>query len=112
MSNATDSLTPHPDQALALLGGLSPARFMRRHWQKKPLLIRQAVPGFQPLLSRGELFDLAARDGVESRLIVHGEKGWKLRHGPFARRALPPVKQARWTLLVQGVDLHVPLCTS
>ena len=108
MSIAPDHLPPHPEQALALLGGLSPARFMRRHWQKKPLLIRQAVPGFQPLLNRSELFDLAAREGVESRLIVHGAQGWKLRHGPFARRALPPVKQSRWTLLVQGVDLHVP----
>ena len=108
MSIAPDHLPPHPDQALALLGGLSPARFMSRHWQKKPLLIRQAVPGFQPLLNRSELFDLAAREGVESRLIVHGTQGWKLRHGPFARRALPPVKQDRWTLLVQGVDLHVP----
>ena len=108
MSTAPDHRPPHPDQALALLGGLSPARFMRRHWQKKPLLIRQAVPGFRPLLNRSELFDLAAREGVESRLIVHGAQGWKLRHGPFARRALPPVKQPRWTLLVQGVDLHVP----
>ena len=108
MSTAPDHRLPHPDQALALLGGLSPARFMRRHWQKKPLLIRQAIPGFQPLLNRSELFDLAAREGVESRLIVHGTQGWKLRHGPFARRALPPVKQDRWTLLVQGVDLHVP----
>ncbi|MFN3737886.1 JmjC domain-containing protein [Hydrogenophaga sp.] len=108
MSTAPDHRLPHPDQVLALLGGLSPARFMRRHWQKKPLLIRQAIPGFQPLLNRSELFDLAAREGVESRLIVHGTQGWKLRHGPFPRRALPPVKQPRWTLLVQGVDLHVP----
>ncbi len=34
-----------------LLGGLSPAQFMRRHWQKKPLLVRQALPGFKPVLS-------------------------------------------------------------
>ena len=32
-------------QPLALLGGLTPAQFMRRHWQKKPLLVRQALPG-------------------------------------------------------------------
>ncbi len=95
-----------PDTALPLLGGLTPAQFMRRHWQKKPLLIRQAIPGMQPPLDRVSLFDLAAREGVESRLIARREGAWSLRQGPFARRALPPVSRAGWTLLVQGVDLH------
>lgn len=90
-----------------MLGGLTPAQFMKRHWQKKPLLIRQAFPGFRPLIDRARLFDLAGRDEVESRLIVHQPKGWKLRHGPFPRSALPPLRQSRWTLLVQGVDLHL-----
>ncbi|MGC4394342.1 JmjC domain-containing protein [Hydrogenophaga sp. T2] len=97
-----------PDTALPLLGGLTPARFMRRHWQKKPLLIRQAVPGMRPPIERSALFDLAGREGVESRLIARRDDTWTLRHGPFARRALPPVGRAGWTLLVQGVDLHVP----
>ncbi len=95
-----------PDTASPLLGGLTPAQFMRRHWQKKPLLIRQAIPGMQPPLDRVSLFDLAAREGVESRLIARREGAWSLRQGPFARRALPPVSRAGWTLLVQGVDLH------
>ena len=95
------------DLPLPLLGGLSPAQFMRRHWQKKPFVIRQAIPGVQPPLPRAELFDLAGRDDVESRLLVQG-KDWKLRHGPFTRRQLPPLGQAGWTLLVQGLDLHVP----
>ncbi|MEW6481295.1 MAG: cupin domain-containing protein [Pseudomonadota bacterium] len=90
-----------------LLGGLSPATFMRRYWQKKPLLIRQAIPGFSPLLDRAALFDLSGREEVESRLIVHSEKGWQLKHGPFGRRQLPALSRPRWTLLVQGVDLHV-----
>ncbi len=91
---------------LALLGGLSPQRFMQRHWQKKPLLVRQAVPGLQPLLDRSELFGLASRDGVQSRLIIQDGERWRLRNGPFARRALPALTQRQWTLLVQGVDLH------
>ncbi|MCW5653704.1 MAG: cupin domain-containing protein [Hydrogenophaga sp.] len=89
----------------ALLGGLSPDAFMRRHWQKKPLLIRGAIPGFVPLVSRPELFALAARETVESRLIVRKPAGWDLRHGPFNR--LPPLKRPAWTLLVQGVDQHL-----
>ena len=94
------------NQPLALLGGLTPAQFMRRHWQKKPLLVRQAMPGFRPLLSPAALFKLAAREHVESRLIVQKGKGWGMTQGPVAPRSLPPLSQKAWTLLVQGVDLH------
>ena len=94
------------DQALPLLGGLTPAQFMKRHWHKKPLLVRQAIPGFKPCVDRAGLVELAGREDVESRLIVHGDKGWKMKHGPLARRSLPPFSQKQWTFLVQGVDLH------
>lgn len=94
--------------ATPLLGGLSPAAFMRRHWQKKPLLVRQAWPGVAPPVSRAALFALAAQDGVESRLVQAHEGVWQVRQGPLPRRALPPLQRPGWTLLVQGVDLHVP----
>ena len=90
-----------------LLGGLSPAAFMRRYWQKRPLLVRQACPGARPPLTRAELLALAARDEVESRLVARRGTGWTLRHGPMPRSALPPLRQPGWTLLVQGLDLHV-----
>ena len=91
---------------LALLSGMSPAQFMGRHWQKKPLLVRGAIPGFTPLLNRTELFRLASSDSAESRLIVKNSQGWRMKSGPFTPRGLPPLKQAGWTLLVQGVDGH------
>ena len=84
-------------RATPLLGGISPQTFMRRHWQKKPLLIRQAVPGGLPLISRAELFELAERDDVESRLVVRDAGAWSLRHGPFKRRAIPSPKRPGWT---------------
>ncbi|MDD2545977.1 MAG: cupin domain-containing protein [Burkholderiaceae bacterium] len=93
-------------QPLSLLGGLTAAQFMRRHWQKKPLLVRQALPQWSAPLSRAEVFALAAREEVESRLVQQVEGTWRMRQGPFARRALPALQQADWTLLVQGVDLH------
>jgi len=92
----------------ALLGGLSPQAFMRRHWQKKPLLVRQALPGVTPPLARAALFDLAGSEDVESRLVQRDGSRWSLRQGPFARRTLPPASRPGWTLLVQGLDLHVP----
>ena len=94
--------------ASPLLGGLSPQIFMRRHWQKKPLLVRQAVPGGIDLIERSRLFELAAHEEVESRVITHRDDRWTLRHGPLPRTAIPPLKQSKWTLLVQGLDLHVP----
>ena len=93
---------------LAMLGGQSPAQFMRRHWHKKPLLVRQAFPGLQPPVSRTELFKQASMEEVESRLVVRANDAWRLRHGPFSRRSLPPLSRPAWTLLVQGLDLHVP----
>jgi 50S ribosomal protein L16 3-hydroxylase len=95
------------DAPSALLGGLSPSRFMQRHWQKKPLLVRQAWPGVLPPLPRAALFELAAREDVESRLVSQVQAGWRVRHGPLPRRALPPLSRPGWTVLVQGVDLHV-----
>jgi 50S ribosomal protein L16 3-hydroxylase len=100
---------------LDLLGGLSPAAFMRDVWQRRPLLIRGALPAAgtegAPLapVTPHALFALAARDDVESRLVVRDAAagGWSLRHGPFARRRIPALATPGWTLLVQGVDLHL-----
>jgi 50S ribosomal protein L16 3-hydroxylase len=95
------------DVPTPLLGGLSPALFMQRHWQREPLVMRGAVPQPEPLLSRPALFALAAHDDVESRLVRCDGTRWSLRRGPFSRRALPSPSVPQWTLLVQGLDLHV-----
>ena len=94
------------DRATPLLGGLTPRLFMGRHWQKKPLLVRGAVDPASCPIEPATLFDLATRDDVRSRLIVHGAAGWTLRHGPLARRALPARRRPGWTLLVQAMDRH------
>src|SRR6478736_3129778 len=76
-------------QPLPLLGGLSPRQFMERHWQRKPLLVRAAVADLEPLLSRAELFDLAARDEVAPRLAAAVQARLDAagaRRGPARRR--------------------------
>jgi len=92
---------------MTLLGGMTPAVFLRDYWQKKPLLVRQAIPDFSPVLSTSALFSLSLREDVESRLISRSRKRWHLQCGPFA--AMPAADAAKvddWTLLVQGVNLH------
>ena len=93
-------------EPLHLLGGLSPEQFMRRHWQKKPLVVRQALPGIEAPATRAELGRLAASEEVESRLVSAFDGKWAMRQGPVAK--LPPFSRAGWTLLVQGLDLHLP----
>lgn len=92
------------DHPLPLLGGISPNTFMRRYWQRKPLLIRQAIPGFKPSLSIADIKTLAKREEVESRLIWHDEKGWHMKSGPLER--LPGARKPNWTVLAQNVDAH------
>jgi hypothetical protein len=87
------------------LGGLAPEAFLRRHWQKRARLVRDAVPGYAGPFSRDDLFALACRDDVESRLVVRTGKRWSVDHGPFAPRALASLPPRAWTLLVQGTNL-------
>ena len=94
------------DRPLALLGGLSAESFMRRYWQKRPLLVRQAIADVTPPLRRAELFTLACRVGSDARVVVRQGARWEVRQGPLRRRDLPSVKQPGWTVLVHGVDLH------
>jgi 50S ribosomal protein L16 3-hydroxylase len=89
-----------------LLGAMTPQAFMRRFWHKRPLVVRSAIPGFQGFLSRTDLETLAQRDDVESRLVVREGRRWSLAHGPFRRRDFADLPPTRWTLLVQGVNLH------
>jgi 50S ribosomal protein L16 3-hydroxylase len=92
----TPVLPPSPNTPIALLGNLSPSQFMRRYWQKKPLLIRQAIPNVEAPLSRDEFFELADQDEVEARLITHFRKKWQLEHGPFAPDELPSAHGRYW----------------
>jgi 50S ribosomal protein L16 3-hydroxylase len=91
-------------QPLALLGGLTPEQFMRDYWQRKPLLIRQAMPGFTHSLSLRDIRELVKREEVESRMIWHDDKGWHMKQGPLSR--LPSASKPNWTVLAQSVDLH------
>ncbi len=88
-----------------LFGNLSPGNFLRRHWQRKPRLIRAAFPAFQDLLSPGDLVKLACREDCRSRLVVKQGRRWEVRHGPFAAKALRALPHRGWALLVQDVNL-------
>ena len=58
--------------------------FLARYWQRKPLLIRDAIENFHPPLSSHQLAGLALEDEVESRIIEQRDTSWLLHHGPFS----------------------------
>lgn len=88
--------------------GLTPANFLRDYWQKKPLLVRNAIPGFKGLLTRDELITLACRDDAQARLITQQNGKWQVKHGPFLARDFSRLPKKQWTLLVQDVNHFLP----
>jgi len=91
-----------------LLGGLSPTRFLRDYWHKRPLLIRNAVPGFSGLLSPAAMQQLATREDIESRLIQGSGNHWQFDHGPFKKSEFKRLPKTEWTLLVQSLNHVLP----
>ncbi len=96
-----------------LLGGLSPTAFLRAHWQKRPLLVRQAIPGFRGIVSRDAFLALATRDDARSRLVVHHPRRaparrWERHDGPFGALAADMLPARGWTLLVNSVESLIP----
>ena len=90
-----------------LLGGLSPAEFLRAHWQKKPLVVRQAIPGFRGLLTPEELARVAPKAGAGARTVTQKSGRYVVDEGPFGRVDLARAPRTNWTLLVQGIEQHV-----
>ena len=85
--------------------------FLTEFWQKKPLLIRQAIPQFKHPISADELAGLALEDEFESRIVSEtpGIKPyWHLKRGPFTTADFHHLPKSHWTLLVQGVDRLIP----
>jgi 50S ribosomal protein L16 3-hydroxylase len=83
--------------------------FFRDYWQKKPLLLRNAVDLPVPRPGKEALFSLAGDENIESRLVMeHGEHPWEVHFGPFDRPRLEALPDSGWTILFQDMDKHLP----
>ena len=89
---------------------LTAVDFLRDFWQRKPLLLRQALPGFTPELDADDIAGLACDEMAESRLVTgsYPANDWSLRHGPFSEADFAALPERNWTLLVQDVEKHYP----
>jgi len=90
--------------------GIDASSFLSRYWERKPLLMRSALPDFQCQLTPEELAGLACEPDVESRIVLEqgGIHPWEARYGPFDEESFATLPESHWTLLVQDVDKHLP----
>lgn len=84
------------------------AVFLRDCWQQKPCLIRNPWVAWANPLDPDDLAGLACEPGVESRMIHAASERLAVEPGPLAEESFARPGKAPWTLLVQGVDQHVP----
>ncbi len=86
--------------------GMSATDFLRDYWQKRPLLIRNAFPGFVSPISPDDLGALSLEATALSRLILWDRKKdqWTMETGPLPEDRFDRVPKRDWTLLVQDVD--------
>jgi len=84
--------------------------FLTEYWQKKPLLIRQALNDYQPKLTAEELAGLSLEEGIRSRLVRENTQTnkWECRFGPFDDSDFENLPDTHWTLLVQDVEKYLP----
>ncbi|HIE39828.1 MAG TPA: cupin domain-containing protein [Thiomicrorhabdus sp.] len=89
--------------------GITLKEFLTEFWQKKPLVLRNALPNFENLISAEELGGLSLEEEVESRIVIQQEdKKYQLLKGPFTQKTYETLPDTNWTLLVQGMDRLIP----
>lgn len=85
--------------------------FLANYWQKKPLVIKNALPADAlTFLTPEDLAGLAMEEDVESRIVIEkdGQTPWELKRGPFTEDDFTSTPATHWTLLVQGVNHWLP----
>ena len=61
-------------QSLDVLGGITAEQFLAEYWQKKPLLVRNALPEIINILEPSEIMELALDENVTARLIKQKDR--------------------------------------
>jgi 50S ribosomal protein L16 3-hydroxylase len=95
-----------------ILGKTSVDTFLKKYWQKKPLLIRNAIENFQSPITEKDLFKIAQDEEAISRLIEYKKNLWQVKYGPFKKSDFLKKKNAPWTVLVQNINHHLSFANS
>ena len=93
-------------QSLDVLGGITAEQFLAEYWQKKPLLVRNALPEIINILEPSDIMELALDENVTARLIKQKDRDpnqWSVKSSPLLKADFQKMPKL-WTLLVQAVD--------
>lgn len=85
---------------------ISQQDFLENYWQKKPIVLKNALPNLPELTDENELAGLAMEEFVDSRIVENDNGEWQVNHGPF--QDFSRWQNGKWSLLVQGVDSYLP----
>ncbi len=82
-------------------------QFLNTHWQKQPIVFRQAFNDFKDIITAEELAGLACEQEVSSRVVLtkkadNKPTSWEVVHGPFEDYG--QFGEDHWQLLVQAVN--------
>jgi len=91
-----------------ILGKTSINDFLKNYWQKKPLLIKNAIANFESPITESDLFTIAQNEEAVSRLIEYKQDIWQVKYGPFKKSDLPKKTNIPWTILVQNINHYFP----
>ena len=75
-------------QPLDILGGITAEQFLAEYWQKKPLLVRNALPEIVSLLEPNDVMELALEENISARLIKQKDKDpnqWAVKSSPLIK---------------------------
>jgi 50S ribosomal protein L16 3-hydroxylase len=95
-----------------ILGKTSVNDFLKNYWQKKPLLIKNAIANFVSPITESDLFAIAQNEETVSRLIEQKQGIWQVKYGPFRKSDLPKRTSIPWTILVQNINHYLPFAES
>jgi len=95
-----------------ILGKISINDFLKNYWQKKPLLIKNAIANFESPITESDLFTIAQNEEAVSRLIEYKQDIWQVKYGPFKKSDLPKKTNIPWTILVQNINHYLPFAES
>ncbi len=93
-------------QPLDVLGGITAEQFLAEYWQKKPLLVRNAIPEIANILEPNDVLELALDENVTARLIKQKDRDpnqWSVKSSPLLKADFQKMPKL-WTLLVQAID--------
>ncbi len=93
-------------QTLDVLGCITAEQFLAKYWQKKPLLVRNALPEIANILEPSDVMELALDENISARLIKQKDRDpnqWSVKSSPLLKADFQKMPKL-WTLLVQAVD--------